>query len=124
MFEERDAPDQIILGAMDLAFCAVLAIVINLVHPIHSGRMASVDNQSLFCVKKRIANPFRKIMECNSFTQTIGGELGTHSIRKLPATYARRNGGSRDDVHGNHGSVTKILCEIGKDKGGHPELHF
>ena len=24
------------------------------------------------------------------------------------------------DVYGNHGSVTKILCEIRKDKGGHP----
>ena len=28
------------------------------------------------------------------------------------------------DVYGNHGSVTKILREIRKDKGGHPELQF
>ena len=28
------------------------------------------------------------------------------------------------DVYGNHGSVTKILCKIRKDKGGHPELQF
>ena len=28
-----------------------------------------------------------------------GKPLGTHSIRKLPATYARRNGCSKDDVN-------------------------
>ena len=99
MLEKRDAHDQIILGAMDLAYCSILAIAIHLVHNIHSGGMASVDNQSLFCVKKeRIANLFRKITQCNSFSQIIEGKLGTHSIRKLPATYAWRNGCSCDDI--------------------------
>ena len=99
VLEERVAPDQIILGAMDTAFCPILAIAIHLVHPIHSGGMASVDDQSLFCVEKeRIADLFKKITECDSFTQTIESKLGTHSIRKLPATYAQRNGCSRDDI--------------------------
>ena len=50
--EERDAPDQIILGVMDQGFCAILVIKIHLEHPIHLGG-ASEDNQSLFGVKKR-----------------------------------------------------------------------
>ena len=28
------------------------------------------------------------------------------------------------EVYGNHGSVTKILRKLRKDKGGHPELRF
>ena len=53
VLKERDAPDLIILWAMDPAFCPILVIAVHLVHPIHSGGMASIDNQSLFCVKKK-----------------------------------------------------------------------
>ena len=52
ILEVRDAPDQVILGAMDPVFCAILTITIHLEHPIHLGG-ASEDNQSLFGVKKR-----------------------------------------------------------------------
>ena len=97
--EERDAPDQIIFGAMDPAFFPILGIAVHVVHPIHTGRMASMDSQSLFCIKiERISTLFQKIIESGSFTQTIDGKLGTHSIGKLPAMYARRNGCSCNNV--------------------------
>ena len=44
VLEERDAPEQRILGAMDPAFCPILGITIHLVHPIQSGGMASMDS--------------------------------------------------------------------------------
>ena len=37
VLEERDALDQVIHGAMDPAFCAILATAIHLEHPIRSG---------------------------------------------------------------------------------------
>ena len=52
VLEERDTPDQVILGAMDPTFCTIFAITIHLEHPIHSGSGASVANQSLFGVEK------------------------------------------------------------------------
>ena len=36
ILEERDATDQVILGAMDPTLCAILAIAIHLEYPIHS----------------------------------------------------------------------------------------
>ena len=46
ILEERDATNQIILGAMDPVFCPILGITAHLMHPIHSGWMASMDSQS------------------------------------------------------------------------------
>ena len=37
--------------------------------------------------------------EGDDFNETGDGKLDTHSIRKLPITYAQRNGCSRDDVN-------------------------
>ena len=70
VLEERDAIDQIILGAMDLPFCPILGIAAHQVHSIYSGGMASMDRKSLFCVKKEIISTlFWNIIESCSFTQ-------------------------------------------------------
>ena len=37
VLEESDAPDQVILRAMDPAFCAILAIAMHLEYSIHLG---------------------------------------------------------------------------------------
>ena len=100
VLEERDAPDQIILGAMDPSFCPLLAIAIHTEIPTRLGAIGlTEDDPSLFGVKKgKMASLFRQITSEPTFPQVIGGKIGTHSIRKLPATFARRNGCSRDDV--------------------------
>ena len=38
--------------------------------------------------------------EGDDFNESGDGKLGNHSIRKLPATYAQRNGCSCDDARG------------------------
>ena len=51
--EERDAPEQVIFGAMDPAFCAQLALAIHIEHAIMTGSLHdSVDAKSggMFCV--------------------------------------------------------------------------
>ena len=100
VLEERDAPDQIILGAMDHSFCPLLAIAIHTEIPSRLGAIGvTEDDTSLFGVKKgKMASLFRQITSEPTFPQVTEGKIGTHSIRKLPATFARRNGCSRDDV--------------------------
>ena len=41
---------------------------------------------------------FSDILNQESFQPVLPGPIGIHSIRKLQATYARRNGCSKDDV--------------------------
>ena len=99
ILEERDAPHQTNLGVMDPAFYPILDIAAHLVHPIHSGGMASMDSQSLLCVTTgRISTLFPKITESDSFTQINDGKLDTHSMRKLLTTCAWRNDCCCDDV--------------------------
>ena len=50
-------------------------------------------------------------MEGDSFSETSGGKLLTHSIRKLPATYIRRNGCSYDDVDAR-GKLKSNFCMV------------
>ena len=100
VLEERDAPDQIILGAMDPSFCPLLGIAMHIELPNRLGVIGiNTEDPTLFKIKKeRISGLFRELSKDPSFPHITDGKIGTHSIRKLPATYARRNGCSRDDV--------------------------
>ena len=98
VLEEQSAPTQIILGARDPNFCTILALAIHLEFGLLSGDVTT--ESSLFgCTKKRISELLKKIVEEDGFVNVQGGgALGTHSIRKFPATYAPNNGCDRDDV--------------------------
>ena len=100
--EERDSPDQILLGANDPKFCVLLALAIHLEHGFKDGLLRSVDDDEtalLFGVTKQTASKaMRDIVTSDGFVLRARGPLGTHSVRKFPATYARRNGCSKDDV--------------------------
>ena len=53
----------------------------------------------LFGINKTVASDhLNRIVKCNDFPKFDSLPLGTHSIRKFPSAYARRNGCSRDDV--------------------------
>ncbi|KAI2499454.1 hypothetical protein MHU86_15038 [Fragilaria crotonensis] len=95
--EERDAPDQIILGAMDIRYCVLLSLGIYLETWCNSGLGAT--NNFLFGssdkpkrTKEFMYNVLRKLWDSDGFVPEAMGPLGTHSLRKFPATYARRNG--------------------------------
>ena len=97
MLEERSAPDQIILSSRDPTFCCILGLAIHIEYSLISGSISM--NTTLFgCSKDRISKNLKGILDADDFPRTQTGPLGSHSIRKLPATYARNNGCCRDDV--------------------------
>ena len=97
VIDERDAPDQIVLGADNTSFCPLLALAIHLDSAIRTGRMS--EQSRLFLVNKSTASDhLNKIIKEDDFPRFDSMPLGTHSIRKFPSTYARRNGCTRDDV--------------------------
>jgi hypothetical protein len=113
VLEERDAPEQIIFGANDPTFCVLLALGIHLEHGLLSGRLGGGQDEEdvdededearqsplLFGINKNTASRrLMAVIQDESFPRTLPGLLGTHSLRKFPATYARRNGCGRDDL--------------------------
>jgi hypothetical protein len=104
VLEERDAPDQIVIGAMDRRYCILLALGIYLEVWMESEIGAA--NQYLFghadnaeTTKKFVSDVLSKdVWDAPGFHRVVEGPLGTHSVRKFPTTHARRNGCSKDDV--------------------------
>jgi hypothetical protein len=103
VMEERDAPDQILLGSMDRRYCILLTLGIFLEVWCEAGR--GLGNQYLFGesgIAKRTASTIYKslkgVWDKVEFNRLAQGPIGTHSTRKLPATRARRCGCSKDDV--------------------------
>lgn len=95
--EERDAPDQIVLGADNSNFCPLLALAIHLDSAIRTGMMN--EQSRLFIVNKTTTSDhLNRVIREDDFPRFDQLPLGTHSIRKFPSTYARRNGYTRDDV--------------------------
>ena len=104
VLDERSTSDQIILGAGDPTFCTLLSLAIHLETNIGNGFIGG-DNEDnansamLFGINKQLVSArFKKIIESPDFQKAAEGELGSHSTRKFAATFARRNGCSRDDV--------------------------
>ena len=100
VLEEREAPDQVVFGAGDPMYCAQLALAIHLEHSLMDGTMNKASaSQLLFGVSKGVASKsLRDTIFADDFPRVDDKPLGTHSIRKLPSTYARRNGCQRDDI--------------------------
>ena len=105
--EERDAPEQIIFGAQDYLFCTLLGLAVHLEVSLQQGTaresiyvfsLGGNNRRGAIRTKDQAYTAIREIFESDSFIKSSGGNLGTHSLRKLPATYARRNGCRRDDI--------------------------
>ena len=97
VLEKRESPDQIIIGSMDSNVCVILALA----HLEHGVILNNQDsNPMLFGVsKRRIRALFEEITTQQDFALSQSSNpIGTHTIRKLPTIYARRNGCSKDDV--------------------------
>jgi hypothetical protein len=100
--EERDAPNQILIGAMDPFFCVLLGLGLHL-----ETSFSQVSDQSelLFhfgTATPKAANSFvsrtlsQKVLVHEDFMKQLEGNLGTHSIRKYSTTHACRKGCSKD----------------------------
>ena len=102
VLDERDAPDQILIGAMDERYCILLALAEFLeTNEDPSSFLFGIDREEDPKALKKKASDVLKfvVLTSGEFQLTIpSGLLGTHSVRKFASTRARRNGASRDDV--------------------------
>ena len=107
VMEERDAPDQILLGAMDPDYCILAGLAIYLEYWMeHSGGIRSkflfsddVDDSTPKRTKDCFHSTLKRDVYNNpEFEAARHGPIGTHSLRKYPSTHAHKNGCLRDDV--------------------------
>jgi hypothetical protein len=112
VLEERDCPDQILLGSMDHQYCMLLSLSLYLEQWFSNGNglnlvfLFSEDNdEELGPIRTK--NRYSFFLRNNVFlneefqSQTgmnASGKLGTHSLRKFPATWASRNDCNADDI--------------------------
>ena len=101
VMDERDAPDQILLGAMDQQYCVLLGLAVWLELGDESPFLFGIDGINNPDAIKKMASDFIRdnVFRSEAFVLAIpSGKLGTHSYRKFGGTRARRNGCSCDDV--------------------------
>jgi hypothetical protein len=106
MLEERESPEQILMGAMDSLFCLLLALATYLELWIESGLghtndhvfglEGDIPDNAKDCISGRLK---KDIFDNPNFVKTKGGPVGICSLRKFPSTFARRNGCAKDDVN-------------------------
>lgn len=104
VLEERDASDQIVFGSMNPKFCVLWSLGVHFETSLRRGDRDAADDRlfpisnSVKSAKALVSNTFKRIVESEGFERVGDSNLGTHSLRKLSATLARRLGCSRDDV--------------------------
>ena len=103
--EERDAPDQILIGAMDTSYCVILALSTWLEFWIGMGHMGNTDfvfgihgQNDAAVIKERASHCMRAILDEADFPIMEKGNISTHSVRKLATTRARNSGCTKDDT--------------------------
>ena len=103
--EERDAPDQILLGAMNPKFCVLLGFSTWFEFWIGHGHGNDTEfsfgihgctNPTL--IKTKATNVLKGILDDDEFVCILEGKRGTHSIRKLATTRARKSGCTKDET--------------------------
>jgi hypothetical protein len=116
-FEERDAPDQIILGAMDFNFCLIVGLAVYLQYVYELTNAAQSEfllyntEEDPISVKKQVSDLLiRKVLTRDKWKKHQNAEgkgnnnidgtnnCGTHLLRKLAATMARLAGRGQDEV--------------------------
>ena len=107
MLEERESPDQIIFGSMDWKYFELVSLATHLEHV--SLTRDEDGSTSMFGIRKeRMRTLFNEITSDKNYSLVFPGPIGTHSIRKLPATHARRKGCSKDDVARRKGPLETL----------------
>ena len=94
------------MGAMDFRYCIVLLVPLSTIYleTWHDAKLGS-DKPFMFGssdnperTKDYVYHTLSRLWESPDFVPMAQGPGGTHSLRKFPSTYARRNGASIDDV--------------------------
>ena len=111
VLEERECPDQILIGAFDDDFCILIALGTWLECSLSSRQQhqkkflfePADDDGAPDRLNKRYGriltkNVWKKNEEFQRLVAQTGGSLGTHSVRKFPATWASRNGAQQPEI--------------------------
>lgn len=93
--EERDAPEQIILGSLEPLLCPILNLAVYLETRTHDSPFVfgSPDHGA-----RVVRAAIQEVLDDSRFERTRPGKLLTHSFRKGSATYASRTGAVKDHV--------------------------
>ena len=99
--EEREAPDQLILGSLEENICPFLTMAMYIETSAEAGELLSSDGHVFGGVKSRhgIRRLFDVLVSDAEFPVLLAGLVGNHSVRKGSATYAMRSGLSRDHTN-------------------------
>ena len=112
VLEDRDCPDQILLGANDPDFCVLLGLgcyletrFTNRQQPNAAGSrylfgQADEEDEPLR-VNDRYRDTLKKIWEhpeMVELTNQVRGSIGSHSLRKFASTWPAEHGISQDDI--------------------------
>lgn len=99
--EERDAPNQLLMGADNPMYCILIAMGIHLEHGFRSGEIDIGSGECFPLSNQSARSILLSVIESPDFQldpSAGNGNVGTHSLRKLASTYARQMGCSKDDV--------------------------
>ena len=127
--EERDCPDQIILGANDHDFCSLIALAGYL-----ECRFSDIwaaprflfgereDDDEPLRMNANYMNILKKIWNKTAFKEVsaeVRGSIGTHSIRKFASTWCAEHGMSPTEVEirgrwkgGRNGRVVNLYINV------------
>ena len=90
---ERESPTQIMFASMDPIICPLLHLAVLM-------ETVGTEGGHLFGRSpKTAANFLKQVYSSSFFTSQRPGKLGTHSMRKGPATYASRFGCQKDWIN-------------------------
>jgi hypothetical protein len=106
VLDERRCPDQLLLGAEDSDFCVLIALGCYLEsHVTRLGRKYLFGENNGDTEPKRLGGKYYRILKAcwrnEDFQELLAqtrGSVGTHSLRKFPATWCSEHGASQDDV--------------------------
>jgi hypothetical protein len=99
--DERDAPPQVLIGAFDTRYCPLANLGLWLeycyeLNPTPNPFVFGVEGlDDPIRIKERMGNLLARIVNSPHFVKDKPGHLGTHSIRKMAASYAASNGCSK-----------------------------
>ena len=105
--EERDAPDQILLGCAHPFYCVLIGLASWLEY--HLGTGEDTETEFLFgidglddadAIKRRASILMKAVLDDESFDLVIETDTlkGTHSLRKLAGTRAKKCGCFKDEI--------------------------
>ena len=112
IYEERDAPHQVLFGAAHIYYCCIVGLASWLEWWLstddykHTQFMFGIDGlNDADCIKRRASTALKEILgEDHTFDEVIEvmaddtRKLGTHSMRKYAATMAGNCGIHSDDI--------------------------